>query len=94
MAPKRVARPIARGLANAPQMSSLEEPGYLDLSYETLDWKPSEDGRLTDAIYEEYRLQTIRIPGSQAQPVSPNRVSRQSAQRPSPKPLESREAMG
>ncbi|MBX9846049.1 MAG: strawberry notch family protein, partial [Xanthobacteraceae bacterium] len=68
MAPKRVARPIARGTANAPQRSALEEPGYLNLAYETLDWKPAEGGRLTDAIYEEYGLQTIRIPGSQAHP--------------------------
>ena len=29
---------------------------------------PAEGARLTDAIYEEYRLQTIRIPGSQAHP--------------------------
>ncbi|MFN4355766.1 strawberry notch-like NTP hydrolase domain-containing protein [Parvibaculum sp.] len=68
MATKQVACPIARGTANAPQRSSLEEPVYLDLAYETLDWKPAEDGRLTDAIYEEYGLQTIRIPGSQAHP--------------------------
>ncbi|MGO3929916.1 strawberry notch family protein [Rhodopseudomonas pseudopalustris] len=68
MAPKQVACPIARSTANAPQRSSLEEPVYLDLAYETLDWKPAEGGRLTDAIYEEYGLQTIRIPGSQAHP--------------------------
>tara|TARA_R110000824_G_scaffold366730_1_gene555438 strand:+ start:35625 stop:35804 length:180 start_codon:yes stop_codon:yes gene_type:complete len=33
-----------------------------------VDWTPAEDGRITDAIYEEYGLQAIRIPG--AMPVS------------------------
>jgi hypothetical protein len=40
----------------------------LELAYETLDWKPTEGGRITEALYEEYGLQTIRIPDSQAHP--------------------------
>ena len=43
-------------------------PDSLDLAYETLDWKPTEGGRITEALYEEYGLQTIRIPDSQAHP--------------------------
>ena len=43
-------------------------PGSLELAYETLDWKLAESGRITEALYEEYRLQTIRIPDSQAHP--------------------------
>ncbi|WP_293681953.1 strawberry notch family protein, partial [uncultured Phenylobacterium sp.] len=68
MTSKRVARPSARGPAKSALRSSLDEPSYVDLAYETLDWQPAEGGRLTDAIYEEYALQTIRIPGSQAHP--------------------------
>ena len=33
-----------------------------------MDWTPTEGARITDAIYEEYGLQSIRIPGSQAHP--------------------------
>jgi hypothetical protein len=43
-------------------------PDSLELAYETLDWKPTEGGRITEALYEEYGLQTIRIPDSQAHP--------------------------
>ena len=68
MTAKPVAHPIARGLATSPPKISLNDPVGVDLAYETLDWKPSEGSRLTDAIYEEYGLQTIRIPGSQPHP--------------------------
>ena len=44
------------------------EPDATELAYETVDWKPAEGGRLTEALYEEYRLQSIRIAGSQAHP--------------------------
>jgi predicted RNA methylase len=44
------------------------EPAGVELAYETVDWKPAETGRITDALYEGYALQTIRIPGSQAHP--------------------------
>ena len=43
-------------------------PGSLELAYETLDCKLAESGRITEALYEEYGLQTIRIPDSQAHP--------------------------
>lgn len=48
-----------------PQRSKL---AGVELAYETVDWTPDEGARLTDAIYEEYGSQTIRIPGSQAHP--------------------------
>jgi predicted RNA methylase len=44
------------------------EPAGVELSYETVDWKPTQNGRITDALYEGYVLQSIRIPGSQAHP--------------------------
>ncbi len=40
----------------------------IELSYEMVDWKRAEGGRITDALYEGYALQSIRIPGSQAHP--------------------------
>jgi predicted RNA methylase len=46
----------------------LPEPDAMELAYETIDWTPPEGVRLTDALYEEYGLQSIRIPGSQAHP--------------------------
>ena len=47
---------------------ALPEPDAVELAYETIDWTPPEGGRLSDALYEEYGLQSIRIPGSQAHP--------------------------
>src|SRR3546814_13795857 len=44
------------------------EPEGVELAYETVDWQPVEGGRITEALYEEYGLQSIRIPGSQAHP--------------------------
>src|SRR6266849_535423 len=44
------------------------EPAGVELAYETVDWKPAENGRITDALYEGYVLQSIRIPGSQDHP--------------------------
>jgi predicted RNA methylase len=44
------------------------EPTGVELAYETVDWKPAEGGRITDALYEGYALQSIRIAGSQVHP--------------------------
>jgi predicted RNA methylase len=52
----------------ASSASALSEPEGLELAYETIDWAASEDARLTDALYEGYELQSIRIPGSLAHP--------------------------
>jgi predicted RNA methylase len=43
-------------------------PEGVPLAYETVDWTPPEGNRLTDALYEEYALQSTRIPGSQTHP--------------------------
>jgi hypothetical protein len=48
-----------------PKLSELEA---VELAYETIDWTPPEGARLTEAIYEEYGLQSIRIPGAQQHP--------------------------
>ncbi len=44
------------------------EPEAVELTYETIDWAPVEGGHITEALYEGYGLQSIRIPGSQAHP--------------------------
>jgi P-loop containing NTP hydrolase pore-1/C-terminal domain on Strawberry notch homologue len=38
------------------------------LAYETLNWQPAEGTRLSEALYEPYALQAIRIPGATAHP--------------------------
>ncbi|MBR7654785.1 strawberry notch family protein [Brucella oryzae] len=66
-APRTVRRYLARAATSAPQRPAAEPEG-VELAYETVDWTPADDGRITDAIYEEYRLQAIRIHGAQAHP--------------------------
>lgn len=36
-------------------------PLAAELAYETVAWTPAEGGRITEALYEEYALQSIRI---------------------------------
>jgi len=56
------------GKSSAPKPASAVDPEGVDLAYETIDWAPPEGARLTEAIYEEYGLQSIRIPGAHAHP--------------------------
>ncbi|MCK8785616.1 strawberry notch family protein [Roseomonas sp. NAR14] len=67
-APRTVRGYLARAAAAGPVKPSVADPEAVDLAYETIDWTPPEGARLSDAIYEEYRLQSIRIPGAQAHP--------------------------
>ena len=62
------ARPprIAPRPASVP--ATTPEPEAVELTYETIDWMPVEGGHITEALYEGYGLQSIRIPGSQAHP--------------------------
>jgi predicted RNA methylase len=39
-----------------------------ELAYDTVAWAPAEAGPITEALYEEYALQSIRVPGSQPHP--------------------------
>ncbi|MGE0502532.1 MAG: strawberry notch-like NTP hydrolase domain-containing protein [Rhizobiaceae bacterium] len=54
--------------ASTTQAPILSAPEGVALDYETVDWTPPGGARLTDALYEAYTLQSIRIPGSQAHP--------------------------
>ncbi|HUC18139.1 MAG TPA: strawberry notch family protein, partial [Acetobacteraceae bacterium] len=67
-APRTVRGYLARTAAAQPVKPSVADPDAVDLAYDTIDWTPPEGARLSDAIYEEYRLQSIRIPGAQAHP--------------------------
>jgi predicted RNA methylase len=67
--PKAVAaRSVRSGQTALPCRSTRAEPEAADLAYEAVDWTPPEGGRLTDAIYENYGLQSIRIPGALPHP--------------------------
>jgi len=66
--PRTVRGYLARTTAARRATPSSIEPEGVELAYETVDWTPAEDGRITDAIYEEYGLQAIRIPGAQTHP--------------------------
>lgn len=64
--PKTVRSYLARAADARPAPAS--DPDGIPLAYETVDWTPAEGAHLTEAIYEEYGLQSIRIPGSLAHP--------------------------
>jgi predicted RNA methylase len=58
-------RAVARSLSVPTNPAELEA---IELAYHTVDWKPIEGGSITDALYEAYGLQAIRIPGAHAHP--------------------------
>jgi predicted RNA methylase len=62
---RRPAMPRSAGASSqSPSSNSGSAPEGVELAYETVEWSPPEGVRLTDALYEEYGLQSIRIPGS------------------------------
>ncbi|MFA6219951.1 MAG: strawberry notch family protein [Erythrobacter sp.] len=66
VAPKSVRRYLNRAAASRPVAAA--DPEGVELNYKPVDWTPPEGAHLTEAIYEAYGLQSIRIPGSQAHP--------------------------
>ena len=67
-APRTVRGCLARTATERPAACSTMDPQGVELAYDTMDWTPPEGAHLTDAIYEEYGLQSIRIASSQAHP--------------------------
>ena len=53
---------LARANASPKARKSIAAPSAVELAYETVDAVPPDAARLSDAIYEEYALQSIRIP--------------------------------
>ena len=39
-----------------------------EVAYESVDWTPTDASQISDALYEAYTLQSIRIPGAQPHP--------------------------
>ncbi len=66
--PKTVRGYLARTATTRPTALRTIDPDGVELVYDIVDWAPPEGMRLTEAIYEEYGLQSIRIPGSQEHP--------------------------
>ncbi len=64
----RTRPPMAWVSAKPRAASPAIDGGVMELAYETIDWKPAEGGRLSEALYEDYALQSIRIPGAQPHP--------------------------
>ncbi|MFD1797073.1 strawberry notch-like NTP hydrolase domain-containing protein [Paracoccus aurantiacus] len=67
-APKSVRGYLSRGAASGPVVAPVHNPKGVELAYETVDWTPPEGAHLSDAIYEEYALQSLRIPGAEPHP--------------------------
>jgi len=61
-------RAAARPVAQARPISAPPADDGVELAYEVVDWTPAQGERLTDAIYEPFQLQSIRIPGAQPHP--------------------------
>ena len=67
-APKSVQGYLSRGAASRPVAPAADDPEGVELAHETIDWVPAEGAHLSDAIYEEYALQSLRIPGAAPHP--------------------------
>uniref|UniRef100_UPI000AF06695 strawberry notch-like NTP hydrolase domain-containing protein n=1 Tax=Novosphingobium naphthalenivorans TaxID=273168 RepID=UPI000AF06695 len=66
--PKSVRGYLARAAVKAPANPIAADPEHLDLTYDTVDWTPPEEARISDGLYEGYTLQSIRIAGAQPHP--------------------------
>jgi predicted RNA methylase len=64
--PRPMARP--RPVASRPSAPVAPSVEAVELAYEPCDWTPTPGGRLTEALYEGYTLQSIRIPGARPHP--------------------------
>jgi len=51
-----------------PAAGPATDPVATEVAYELVDWMPTDARKITDALYESYALQSIRIPGAQAHP--------------------------
>src|SRR3546814_10012484 len=60
------ARPAPRAIPTQPIGPVPEDA--VEVAYEPCDWAPAEDGRISEALYEGYGLQSIRIPNAKPHP--------------------------
>ncbi|MCK1463138.1 strawberry notch family protein [Bradyrhizobium sp. 2] len=61
-------RPVGAFASRPSSTSKDAAPQDVELTYGTVEWTPPEGAGLTDALYEEYALQAIRIPDAHAHP--------------------------
>lgn len=67
--PSRRAASPQRAISSAPTAPVPVPPlDAVELAYDTIDWKPATGGGLTEALYEGYALQSIRIAGARPHP--------------------------
>jgi hypothetical protein len=66
-APKSVSDFLVRSVASCPT-ATVADPEGIELDYEIVDATLTDGANLTESIYEEYGLQSIRIPGSELHP--------------------------
>ncbi|WP_333825693.1 strawberry notch-like NTP hydrolase domain-containing protein [Pinisolibacter sp.] len=64
----RARRSLRESVRPHPSAATSSEPQGIEFAYETVDWTPPEGTRLTEALYEDYTLQSIRIPGAAPHP--------------------------
>ncbi len=65
---RRAMTRTVRAYATRPSSAPIPQLDGIELGYETVAWAPAENRKITDALYEEYGLQSILIPGCQAHP--------------------------
>ena len=66
--PMAAKNPLPCGGSPRRSAAPVIEPAAIELAYEAVDWAPAQSGRITEALYEGYGLQSIRIPGSASHP--------------------------
>lgn len=64
----RQARPRSAPCAAPPQPIGPAPEDAVEVAYEPCDWAPADDGRISEALYECYTLQSIRIPNAKPHP--------------------------
>jgi predicted RNA methylase len=62
------ARPLRNNTLPSMSAAVVVDPAAIELAYDTVDWAPGTSGRITEALYEGYGLQSIRVPGCQSHP--------------------------
>jgi predicted RNA methylase len=71
--PLPLAPPVRRISASLPIANSRTRPAVVEaegveVAYEAIDWTPLEGSQISDALYEPYTVQSIRIPGAHPHP--------------------------
>jgi predicted RNA methylase len=51
-----------------PAMAPALDPEATEVAYEPVNWSPTDASQISDALYETYTLQSIRIPGARPHP--------------------------